>query len=95
MRFWRGAAASSAASTVSTNIPSESENEILARHHKFVMSHDDFAASQASWETRMAAKYYRRLFKEVHNSVVIFSLCWLNTSDSSIAYTRKRAFMFL
>jgi hypothetical protein len=61
MRFWRGAASAGAAAT-----PSESENEILARHHKFVMSHEDMASSQASWETRMAAKYYRKLFKEVY-----------------------------
>jgi hypothetical protein len=64
MRCWRGSAASTAVPHASS-VPSESENEILARHHKFVMSHDDLAASQASWETRMAAKYYRRLFKEV------------------------------
>lgn len=88
MRYWRVAAASSAASTTSSNIPNESENEILARHHKFVMSHDDLAASQASWETRMAAKYYRRLFKEVSISVIIVILFWLNASDSSIACTR-------
>jgi len=42
-----------------------SDHEILAKHHRFVLSvEEEGSYEKESWETRMAKKYYTRLFRE-------------------------------
>jgi hypothetical protein len=40
------------------------EIDILRKHHRFVHTAEEMTQMQGSWETRMATKYYQRLFKE-------------------------------
>ena len=42
----------------------ETDAEILKRHHRFIVSEEEYTEAPSSWEIRMAHKYYKRLFKE-------------------------------
>jgi len=42
----------------------EDDHDILTKHHRFVHTPEELSAMQGSWETRMASKYYARLYKE-------------------------------
>lgn len=58
------AAASSSSSSSSSY--SSSDREALERNHRFVLNEDDLASAALgqTWESRMAIKYYNRLYRE-------------------------------
>uniref|UniRef100_A0A1I7XU11 Protein FRA10AC1 homolog n=1 Tax=Heterorhabditis bacteriophora TaxID=37862 RepID=A0A1I7XU11_HETBA len=54
------------------------DHDVLRDNHKFLWSEKEEAAASSNWETRMAKKYYDKLFKEAgvrKNALVKLRLC--------------------